>query len=366
MIKRKRKMFLISIILLFVGSALGFVFAYPGFGRNPKGERLERIKKSPNYRDGQFWNKTETSVMAIEGKSPIKGFWDFLFKKYPDLKPSQPLDVEKIDLHSLSRNEDFIQWLGHSSIYMQIDTMRFLVDPILTNKWPESLMLKPFKGTNIYTPKDIPDIDYLIITHDHWDHLDYHTIKRLKNKVGKIICPLGVGQHLERWGILPQEIIEMDWDENIIINEQLNVHCLTARHFSGRTFKRNKTLWASFMLETPNRTIYLSGDGGYDTHFKDIGEQFKKIDIAFIENGQYNKDWQYIHLMPDEQVKVINDLGANAVLTTHHGKFALSKHPWKEPIELINEKSNLISSKLLNPIIGQLIYLNNFAFYSKE
>ena len=356
--RKKRSMFLISIIsflLLIFAVGITFAYAHPSLGRSPRGKRLERIKQSPNYRDGQFCNLSYTPLMEDNDKSLLLNLWEFLFKKTPGLKPNRDIPVVKNNLHELDNNLEFIQWLGHSSMYIQTNGLRFLIDPVLTNKWPESMMLKPFKGTNIYSTDDLPNIDYLIITHDHWDHLDYHTIKKLKDKVNVYICPLGVGEHLERWGVNPTDIIEMDWQDENMLNDDAKIYCLPARHFSGRTFKRNKTLWASYPLQLPDKKIYISGDGGYDTHFKEIGERFGEITLATLENGQYNDNWKYIHLMPNDLVKAINDLNAKKIITTHHSKFALAHHPWQEPIELVASKADSIHSQLIIPIIGEII-----------
>ena len=151
-------------------------------------------------------------------------------------------------------------------------------------------------------------IDLLIISHDHYDHLDYATIKALMPKVKRVVTPLGVGSHLRYWGMDAAIIDEVDWNQTIKISDELTVHALPARHFSGRGLKRNQTLWASFLFVTPQEKIYYSGDSGYGPHFKAIGEQFGPIDLAIMENGQYDQDWKYIHMMPEETAQAADDL----------------------------------------------------------
>ena len=335
------------IILAVLTGTTAAVLNHPSFGRAPRGERLERIGRSPNYRDGKFHNIHPTPITTAE-KGGLSGIWHFLFGKRRDLKPENDLPTVKTDLHGLDRNEETVVWFGHSSYFIQSGGKRFLVDPVLTNRPPMSLMFRPFKGTDVYTPDDIPDVDFLIVTHEHWDHLDYNTVKRLKNRVGKVVCPLGVGEHFEYWGFPPERIAEMDWYDTLYADDRLAIHCLPARHYSNRILKRDRTLWASFMIDGPQR-IYLSGDGGYDTHFAEIGEKFPGIDLAVMENGQYDRDWRYIHLMPDELVRAIDDLKPRTVLTVHNSKYALCKHPWHEPLDNIRKASAGRPYRLLTP-----------------
>ena len=251
-------------------------------------------------------------------------------------------------------------WFGHSSYLIQIDGKRMLVDPVFCMASPVSFVNKPFPATYAYQPNDMPDIDYLIITHDHWDHLDYQTIMQLKDRIGKIICPLGVGEHFEYWGFKEDQLIELDWYENSTSGNEaeLSIHCLPARHFSGRGLTANQTLWASFLIETSSKKIFIGGDGGYDTHFKEIGNRYPGIDLAILENGQYNEDWKYIHTMPSELSRVAKDLKARKILTVHHSKFALAKHRWDEPIMNVRKMIETDSLNVLNPVIGEVVNID--------
>ncbi len=330
------------------------------FGRNPQGERLERILKSPHYRDGKFQNLSPTPQLTSD-KSKLESIIDFLFRKVDGLRPSVDLPVIKTDLTQIQRDEEVLVWLGHSSFFMQTGGKRFLIDPVLVMASPVSFANKAFKGTELYTPDDIPEIDYLIISHDHWDHLDYNTVMQLKDRTDKVICPLGVGEHFEYWGFDKDRLVELDWNEDAPLAAGFTVHCLPARHFSGRGFSPNKTLWASYMLQTPSRTIYISGDGGYDTHFAETAAQFGHIDLAIFENGQYNEGWKFIHLLPEDLAHAIKDIHADRVLTVHHSKYALGKHSWREPLETISTAAEKDSLNLLTPMIGEAVYLDNTA-----
>ncbi len=348
----------VTLSVIIAISVIAIIFLnQPSFGRLPRGERLERIQKSPNYHDGKFNNISPTQQIT-SNKSIVSTAFDFLFGKIDGLRPAKDLPVVKTDLKQLSRDEDLMLWLGHSSLFIRTNGKRFLLDPTLVSASPVSFVNKPFKGTDIYTPDDMPDIDYLIISHDHWDHLDYKTIKSLQNRIGKVICPLGVGEHFEYWGFGKDQIIELDWNEKELLEDGFMVYCLPARHFSGRGISANKTLWASYLLQTPSRNIYLSGDSGYDTHFSEIGKQFE-IDLAVLENGQYSKDWKYIHMLPECLPKAAKDLNAKTIMTVHHSKYALGMHKWSEPLETISKAAEQNSLKLITPMIGEPVFLND-------
>jgi L-ascorbate metabolism protein UlaG (beta-lactamase superfamily) len=327
----------------------------PKFGSLPSGKRLERIEKSPNYKNGEFQNVRP--FVVIKPRNLFESLINFLFAKKQN-KCEQQIPSIKTDLINLNKAEEVLVWFGHSSYFLQIDENRILVDPVFSEvSSPVPFFPKAFPGANIYQPKDLPEIDFLVITHDHWDHLDYETVRRLKFKT--VICPLGVGAHLERFGVDSKNITEMDWDESIAINE-FKIHCLTARHWSRRKYKKNKTLWASFLVETPSSfKIFIGGDGGYGSHFLDIGKKFKNIDLAILENGQYNKNWKQIHMHPQETVKAAEDLRANTLLPVHMAKLALSTHFWNEPLEEITELSKERKFRLITPMIGQKVILKN-------
>lgn len=241
------------VIILLAGGVWGFLHQ-PSFGRLPSGERLERIRRSPNYREGEFRNLSPTPLMTGE-VNRWKAMWDFIFSSKDSLYPDRSLPVVKTDLKRLPVNKNVMVWFGHSSYLLQVDGKRVLVDPVFRAASPVPFVNKPFKGTDVYEPEDMPEVDFLIISHDHWDHLDYETVRELRPRVGKVICPLGVGAHFERWGYDEDDLVELDWREDAVLGEGFAVHCLPARHFSGRGLTANQSLWASFLLETPSLTI---------------------------------------------------------------------------------------------------------------
>ena len=330
------------------------------FWADPSWDRLARIQQSPNYHDGQFWNLTETPMMTPDenGENDTSIFsrlkWD-TGRRYP----SQEIPSVKTDLKSLPKDQNTLVRLWHSAYFMILDWKTYLVDPTLVSGSPVWFVNKPFPWTSVYQPEDIPEIDYLIITHDHYDHLDYFTMKEIKDKIWKVITSLWVWAHFERWGFRADDIIEMDrYDESNFDND-IKITCLPARHYSWR-LKQNKTLRSSFMLETPSKTIYIWWDSWYDKFFKEIWEKWSNIDLAVIENGQYDMQRKYIHMLPDDVVQTIKDLNAEKVLTVHNSKYAMANHDWDEPLNALDERldKEWINS-WITPMIWEIVELDN-------
>ena len=344
------------ITLLFVCLII-YVLNLPQFGKRATGKRLIRIKNSSNYKNGSFKNINYTPALA-PGHSTYKVFWNFFFKTYPNTFPSQLIPHIKTDLKNIPLNQNVLVWFGHSSYYFQLHGKKYLVDPVFSgNVSPlPSKTSRAFNGSNSYNWNDIPEIDYLLITHDHYDHLDYKSIIHLKSKVAEVICPLGVGSHLEYWGISSSIIKEGDWFDTFSLSSSLKITLTPTRHFAGR-IKRNSTLWSSFVLESENFKMYIGGDSGYDTHFKNIGDQFGPFDFTLLENGQFNEAWQYIHMFPNELLKAAEDLQAKRVMPIHNSKFKLAHHPWNEPMEELVQLNNE-NINLCTPKIGEVVYLD--------
>lgn len=322
-------------------------------------EKVPTPISSPHFESGVFTNRYPKAALtqrATQGSV----FKKFLFPENAHIRPTQPLPSEKIDLSQLDKKGTHIVWLGHSGYLIQAQEIRYLVDPQLsTYAAPLPFMFRAFEGSTPYSPEDIPEIDYLLITHDHYDHLDYATMTALKGKVRRVITGLGTGSHLIRWGFDPSRITEKDWGDSVEIQEGTTVTLSTTQHFSGRTWKRNTTLWTSFILKTPHFSFYLGGDGGYGQHYKEAGDVHGPFDLAVLECGQYNENWKYMHQTPEEAVQAAIDLRAKAVLPVHWGKFVLSTHDWDEPIKRITQEAELRSISLLTPKIGSLIDLEN-------
>lgn len=346
---------LIILVLLVVLALGGYLFMQqPQFGQNPSGKHLERIKKSTHYQEGGFKNQNFTPELA-EGIN----YWDLLkayIPKVENKEPNKPLPSIKTDLKNIQSDKPVVVWFGHSSYFLRIDSKNILVDPVFSgHASPVSFFGANYAGSNVYSVEDLPAIDVLVISHDHYDHLDYETVKTLQSKVKKVVTSLGVGAHLVHWGYDESQIMELDWWENTSIDNTLTFTAAPARHFSGRGLKRNQTFWSSFILKTANYNLYLGGDSGYDTHLKEIGEKFGPFDLAVLECGQYNAYWKYIHFMPEEMAQAAIDLKAKLLLPVHWGKFTLALHPWNEPIERVTKKAKALNQAITTPMIGEKV-----------
>ena len=348
----------ISLILLVTITVWVFI-QQPQFGKMPEGERKIKISRSPNFKDGQFQNLNVTPALT-EGASYFGVMKKFFLTRNKKGIPPAALPSVKTDLKQLDSGKQVLVWFGHSSYFMQLHGKTVLVDPVFSgNASPSKFTTASFSGSDIYTADDLPEIDYLLLTHDHYDHLDYHTIRKIKPRVKQVITGLGVGAHLEHWGYDAQTIEEKDWNETLAFNDGFTLHTAPARHFSGRGFKRNGSLWLSFILSTPGLKIFIGGDSGYDEHFKLIGNDHGPFDLAILENGQYNEDWKYIHMMPEEVVQAAIDLRAKWLFPVHWSKFRLALHDWDEPMIRVYNEAGRKNQPVLTPMIGDAIDLDN-------
>jgi len=351
-------MIIVTVLVAFI-IALYVFMHQPKFGKAPAGKRLEIIRSSPNYREGKFQNKNPTPDLT-DGANYYSILKDFIFNKSKRSIPSVALPSIKTNLFALDPEKNVLIWFGHSSYFMQVDGKKFLVDPVFSGSAsPLKFTTRSFPGTDIYTNDDIPEIDYLFISHDHWDHLDHETVLKLKPKVKKIITGLGTGAHLERWGFDQKMIIEKDWNEEVILDNGFVVNTVPARHFSGRGFKRQQAIWLSFVLQTPTQKIFIGADSGYDSHFSQIGDQFGPFDLAILECGQYNKSWRHIHMMPEELIQAAQDLKAEKLMPVHWAKFSLALHSWDEPIIRVTEEAKRRGFPVIHPMIGEEVELKD-------
>lgn len=326
----------VLLVILCVGVAAYAILAQAQFGKNPEGADVARMQASKHYVAGAFANTVPTPMLR-EGENVLKLWWKTLTSDKKTLRPPKPLPTVKLDLKALNPAQDVLIWLGHSSYYVQLAGKRFLVDPVFSSYGaPFSFVNTTFAGTDIYTAADMPALDFLLLSHDHWDHLDHATALALKDKVTTVVSPLGVTGHLARWGYAPERLVEADWDTALDFaggsaQGGITVHVVTARHFSGRSFTRNKTQWGGFVLESPQRRLFFSGDSGFGPHFEDIASRFSGFDLALLDSGQYDPRWPFVHMTPEEAVQAAQVLGAKAMLLGHTGRFAIAAHDWDEP-----------------------------------
>lgn len=350
-------MILILILVILLSLALVLFFQRKTFGAHPEGKRQARIEQSKQFKNGSFENESHTEVL-LKDASFVSMLFDF-FNKPKNTEPDVMLPSVKTDLIGLTDSLPSIVWFGHSSYLIKYKGKTILVDPVLSGSAsPVSFFGKSFPGSDAYSLNDFPNIDMLIITHDHYDHLDYETVVALKNKIKTVYTPLGVGAHLEHWGFQPHQIVELDWWDETHVSEDVKLAATPARHFSGRSFKRGKTLWASFVLKFDHFKVFIGGDSGYDTHFKTIGEKYGPFDLAILEAGQYGKNWPYIHMQPEETIQATKDLHAKVLLPVHWAKFSLALHAWDEPINRVVDHASKEQVNITTPMIGEPIVLN--------
>jgi len=333
-------------------------------GREPQDKRKERIQQAENYRNGKFHNVEPTSVNPDNVPFP-RILWKFI-KRPKNVTPSRELPHVKTNLKNMKGDKPVVVWFGHSSYFLHYSGYTILVDPVFSgNASPFTFFGKSFDGSDIFSAEDMPQIDLLLLTHDHYDHLDYNFLKQITGKVKRVVTSLGVGEHLKLWGYKEEIIDELNWEEHCMPTSDLKITAKPSRHFSGRAFSRFNTLWSSFVLEWRDYKIYVGGDSGYSKVFREIGEEFGKFDLVFLECGQYNEYWPEIHMMPEETVKAAKDLNAEVLIPVHWSKFVLSTHPWNEPVQRAMKEAERTGQKIVSPMIGETFTLGE-AYEQKE
>ncbi len=349
-------------IVLFV--AVLFINFSPQFGGTvSKGQKI-RYVKSKNYKNEKFVNKGDVKLDMSSGD--ILKIMGKMFKTIPNSTPKTNIEVQKIDpLNIVSyKNSTRLVWLGHSTFLLQMNNKNILIDPMFGDVPAPHPMLgrKRFSKELPIELEKLPKIDAVILSHDHYDHLDYGSIMKLKSKVKKFYTPLGVGIHLEKWGIEKERIKELDWWEETTYDD-LIIRCTPAQHFSGRgVTDRGNTLWSSWIIQSKTENIFFSGDSGYASHFKDIGEKYGPFDFAMLECGQYNELWPTIHMFPEETAQAALDVKAKKFMAIHWGAFKLAQHSWIEPIERVSNKAKELNITLVSPKIGEPINLNSVEY----
>lgn len=346
------------LVLLIVLAIVLFLNFSPAFGDRPSGESLEKIRASENFDGEIFVNSVETTLDtrdAENSQSMLMSLFRFLS---PDdgKNPASILPSAKFYKSDLINNS-FV-WLGHSTILMKTDEVVILTDPVFNNASPISGTIKPFEIKHPILLSDLPEIiDVVLISHDHYDHLDYKAIQEMDSRVTYFFVPLGIKAHLMKWGVPEEKIKEKDWFD-VIDYKNITFTMTPARHFSGRGLSdRYSTLWCSWVIKSPQMNLFFNGDSGYFEEFRKIGEEFGPFDIAFMENGAYDKDWAEIHMLPEESVQANIDLQSDLMFPIHWGKFDLANHTWDEPIIRANNETALKNVKIATPLIGEVFTL---------
>jgi L-ascorbate metabolism protein UlaG (beta-lactamase superfamily) len=284
-----------------------------------------------------------------------------LFNKPKTIVPRDELPALRTDLKNYHSKKPSVIWFGHSSYLVHADGMNILVDPVFSgHASPFRFQFRAFKGTDIYKPADMPEIDWLILTHNHYDHLDYGTLQALVEKTKAFVMPLRVSKSLRGLPIPQERTAELNWWQSLDLAPNARIRATPARHFSGRGLRRNGSLWASYVLEINGYKLFLGGDSGYDSHFKEIGNRYGPFDLALLECGQYNIMWPYIHSMPEELIPEGRELKAKVVMPVHWGKFALSTHDWDEPVKRFVAAAEREGIAWTTPMIGEPVVVDEY------
>ena len=312
-----------------------------------------KIEGSPEVIDGKFNDMGNALNMSFTDY--VSTTWDFLFTRN-NRTPDTELPVKPVDLapfNSKDGDQLNVTWLGHSSLMINIDGYKILADPVFEKRIS---LFGPtrFNGDVPLDIQQVPNVDAVIISHDHYDHLNKYTVQRLIEKSNKFIVPLKVSDLLVGWGVPRDKIVELDWWQEYRLDQKLMVAATPARHFSGRGITdRNKTLWASWVIKTPSHRLFFSGDSGYFSGFKQIGDKYGPFDITFLECGAYGEGWPRVHMFPEQTVQAHLDLKGNVLHPIHWGTFNLALHPWYEPMMRLTDAADHANVKIATPVAGE-------------
>ncbi len=325
------------------------------FGKKATGKELQRIASSPNFKNGVFINPIPTS-MSVD---PLKVMKDYLRRNKSDGRPKSEVPYVALNAQSFIpeiTNQLNVKWLGHASSIIELDGIRILTDPVFSERVSPFGFMGPKRMHPSPLPlSEIPKVDLVIISHNHYDHLDYEFILALKNESIKFVVPLGVGSYLQHWGVSADKIEELDWHDTFQY-QSVSITATPARHFTGRgVLDRNKSFWASFAIKGEVESIFFCGDSGFFKGFADIGSQYGPFDITMIGIGAYNKQWQSIHTNPEEAIEAHHLLNGKHLLPIHWCTFDLAPHHWQEPIEWLVDIASKRNTSLLIPIPGTSI-----------
>ncbi len=335
------------------------LFNHPSFGAKISKEAKATYARSPQFNAGTgvFENRRPATFSEIMKRFTWRDYLE-IFKAGVDRTPASPLPAIKPDLDAFMESGSDIKiiWLGHSSLLIRMGGKTILIDPVLSGAAsPFPFLVKRFQPPPL-TYDTLPPIDFIVLSHDHYDHLDMKAARFFRDKNVSFITPLGVGEHLKYWGVPAQNITELDWWESFK-TDGITFTATPAQHASGRRMfsGRDETLWASWVISNPAHKLYFSGDSGYDTHFKEIGEREGPFDIAFMDNGQYNEKWREVHLLPEEGIQAFKDLNAKTLFPVHWGTFKLAWHTWYEPITRMHALSSAQNIPLIAPVPGEVV-----------
>jgi L-ascorbate metabolism protein UlaG (beta-lactamase superfamily) len=340
--------------------SIAFLRLYPPFGGRPSAERLQRRRRSKFYDEKRrrFAYPLPTP-MSMSAKDTL-GVVREMIAGQPKDRPARPIEVAAYEPQQPAADGETrarVTWFGHSAVLIETDGKTLFIDPML-GRSPSPVPAiggRRFSNRLPAQIEELPWLDAVILSHDHYDHLDYGTMKRMQRLVGHFYVPLGVAAHLERWGVEAGRITECDWWEETQLGGIL-LACTPARHFSGRSLgDRDATLWCSWVIRSREASIFFSGDSGYGPHFEEIGAKYGPFDLTCMECGQYDERWALIHMRPEETVAAHQDVRGGLLLPIHWGAFKLALHAWTDPIERVRRAALERGAALTTPRIGETV-----------
>src|SRR5579863_1380467 len=326
-------------------------------GKRPEGARLERMQASPRFAGGVFRNLHPILPGLRDPNVPMPSIGEFFCggvrrvpkAPLPALSPLEPW--RKAPASGLRAT-----WLGHSTVLIEIDGLRVLTDPV----WGPRASPSRIAGPKRFQPvpvalRSMPPVDLVIVSHDHYDHLDYPTITKLAGLKVPFVTSLGVGAHLEAWGVQAERIIELDWwESHALPNTGLTVTAAPSQHFSGRTSRtRNTTSWSSFLIRSPRHAVFFSGDTGLTSEYAAIRERLGPFDLVMLEVGAWHPAWGDMHLGPEHALEAFELLGSGVFLPVHWGTFSLAMHAWDQPAEVLLESAPKRGAQIVMPRLGE-------------
>jgi L-ascorbate metabolism protein UlaG (beta-lactamase superfamily) len=311
------------------------------------------VTRSPHFSDGKFHNTLPTPTLRpANARDGLLRQWH---EQRHNGQPGGPVPLAASQFPA-EAGELAVTWFGHASALLEVDGRRVLVDPV----WSERVSPSPTLGPTRLHPAPValealPPVDVVVISHDHYDHLDLPTIRiLLRDSTAPFVVPIGIGGHLRTWGVPEDRIVELDWNDSTTVGD-VTLTCTEARHFSGRFFARDTTLWASWVIAGPEHKVFFGGDTGYTPAFAGIGARFGPFDLTLLPVGAYNEAWQAIHMNPEEAVRAHGDLGGRVMLPIHWATFNLAFHRWAEPVERARAAAEHSGVRLVVPLPGQRI-----------
>lgn len=359
---KKMIVFVLKAIFLLIVIITLFINLNPAFGKNPDAVQKEKFKEYENYVQGKFINEIPTRFVINSFDTEEKN--DKNSREADDKNPQLPIITSDFDWKTIKNEKNSMTWLGHSSYLLSIDNKKLLIDPMLSSivspvsfigvkryEYSEGLNIEDFIN-------NMPIINAVFITHDHYDHLDYQSIVKLDDKAEHFFVPLGIGASLIDWGVSEEKITELNWWDEVEF-QGLTAVLTPARHYSGRgIMNRNSTLWGGWAVCGEDVRVFNSGDSGYGPHLKEIGNKYGPFDVTFIDGGQYDRRWPDIHMLPEQSVQANIDLKGKNMMLAHWGSFSLANHSWKEPIDRAVKEAEKQGVNIVYPLLGETLLIS--------